>query len=76
MLDETAPDSIHPAHPDKPQAAGAADTLASSSSVGQVKISDVLSKKDGEEVWVVIKGHVYKWVHRRSCNVGAELGKA
>jgi cytochrome b involved in lipid metabolism len=27
---------------------------------GQVKISDVLAKKEGEEVWVVIKGHVYK----------------
>lgn len=27
-----------------------------------MKISDVLAKKEGDEVWVVIKGNVYKYV--------------
>ena len=61
VLDQTSPDSIHPAHPDKPQAASSSASPSSEGgSGGDVKISDVLSKKDGEEVWVVIKGHVYK----------------
>jgi hypothetical protein len=48
-----------PAHPDRPQAA-ASKSSGDKSSGGQIKISDVLAKKDGDEVWVVIKGHVYK----------------
>jgi hypothetical protein len=62
VLDQTTPDSIHPGHPDKPQAAGAADQSNEGGSSGGIRISDVLAKKDGEEVWVVIKGHVYKYV--------------
>lgn len=29
---------------------------------GTVSVKDVLAHKDGDEVWVVIKGDVYKWV--------------
>jgi hypothetical protein len=50
-----------PGHPDKPHAA-AGKSDGGSGKKGQVKISDVLSKKEGDEVWVVIKGNVYKYV--------------
>jgi hypothetical protein len=62
VLDETSPDDIHPAHPDQPQAAAkkSSDDKSGKGKKGQVKISDVLAKKEGDEVWVVIKGHVYK----------------
>ena len=59
VLDQTSPDDIHPAHPDRPQAAAASSDNGGGKK-GQVKISDVLAKKEGDEVWVVIKGHVYK----------------
>jgi hypothetical protein len=51
-----------PAHPDRPQAAASKSDSGNGGTKGQVKISDVLSKKEGDEVWVVIKGHVYKYV--------------
>jgi hypothetical protein len=52
---------MHSGHPDKPAAAAAkSKSDGSGGKKGQVKISDVLAKKEGDEVWVVIKGHVYK----------------
>jgi hypothetical protein len=57
----TSADDISPGHPDKPHAA-ANESKSGSGKKGQVKISDVLAKKEGDEVWVVIKGNVYKYV--------------
>jgi len=63
--ERTSPDDILAGHPDKPHAAGESEgkrKSGGSGQKGQVKISDVLAKKEGDEVWVVIKGNVYKYV--------------
>jgi hypothetical protein len=50
-VDSNVPDVVHSDTGSKKQ----------QQQTGSVKISDVLGRKDGDEVWVVIKGDVYEY---------------
>ena len=47
---ETVPDRVH------------SDVAKKGQGGPSVSVRDVLDKKDGKEVWVVIKGEVYKYI--------------
>ena len=56
------PDKVHSGDPDALHPSLVRGKKAAKSQKGQVTIADVLNHKEGEEVWVVIKGDVYKYV--------------
>ena len=56
---DSQPDVVRSGEPDRAHGAG---QKGKSKKGPTVTIRDVLDHKQGEEVWVVINGDVYKWV--------------